>query len=403
MAADVISQAGIAVNIYDAMPSVGRKFLLAGVGGMNITHAEPAAQFLTRYAAAETALTPFIRQFDAQALRAWVHDLGIETFVGSSQRVFPRDMKAAPLLRAWLHRLRAQGVNFYPRHRWLGWTPAGALRFAATHRATHMAEEKIVTAQATVLTLGGGSWARLGSDGAWVPLLRAQGVEVAELQPSNCGFEVNWSEFFASRFAGQPLTTVAFASTDIHGSRHHLRGEATLTRYGIEGSAIYALSAVLRESIKHTGSAQLELDLLPDHSYAQVLAALNKPRHKDSFSNFLRKQLKLTPPKIALINECVTAAGTRATQELAAIIKALPLVLTAARPLDEAISSAGGICFNTLDEQLMLRNLPGVFCAGEMLNWEAPTGGYLLTACFATGKAAGMGVRNWLSRSRHAP
>lgn len=407
MAAEVISQAGFTVSVYDAMPSVGRKFLLAGVGGMNLTHAEGSPKFLSRYARAEQSLAPFIAAFDPQALRDWAQTLGITTFVGSSQRVFPKDMKAAPLLRAWLHRLREQGVTFFPRHRWLGWTESGELRFTATGRTTDCSAEKIIAPSACVLALGGASWARLGSDGTWVPTLRERGAHVADLQPSNCGFETNWSDYFSERFAGEPLNTIALtvdianatAADNSENQTHSLRGECTVSRYGLEGNAIYALSAILREQINYQGHAQLTIDLLPDHSVEKIHTALLKRMSKESFSNFLRKQLKLTPVKIALLKELLLADTLQDVEKLAPAIKALPLTFNAIRPIDEAISSAGGVSFDALDAHLMLRNLPGVFCAGEMLDWEAPTGGYLLSACFATGKAAGEGVVNWLQRS----
>jgi hypothetical protein len=396
MAAEIISHAGFAVSVYDAMPSVGRKFLLAGVGGMNLTHAEAPHKFLARYTDAEQPLTPFIQAFDAQALRDWAQTLGIDTFVGSSQRVFPKDLKAAPLLRAWLHRLREQGVTFFPRHRWLGWTESGALRFTATGRTTDSSTEKAITPTACVLALGGASWARLGSDGAWVPLLRERGTRVSDLQPSNCGFETNWSDYFSERFAGEPLNTIGLTTTDVYAQTHSLRGECTISRYGIEGSAVYALSAIFREQINLQGHAQLSVDLLPNHSIEKIYSALQKRLSKESFSNFLRKQLKLTPVKIALLKELLPVETLQDIEKLATAIKALPLTLHATRSIDEAISSAGGVCFSALNQQLMLRDLPGVFCAGEMLDWEAPTGGYLLSACFATGKAAGEGVVNWL-------
>lgn len=398
MAAEIISAAGHSVAVYDAMPSVGRKFLLAGVGGMNITHAEHLQKFLARYVAAQSVLTPIIQTFDASALRQWAAGLGIETFVGSSQRVFPKEMKAAPLLRAWLHRLREQGVTFHPRHRWLGWSDCGALRFSARAHATDTAQEKLIFANACVLALGGGSWARLGSDGSWVPLLRAQDIEVVDLQPSNCGFEFSASEFFSTRFAGEPLSTIALGTTDVHGQTHSVRGECTISRYGIEGSAVYALSAPLREQINHSGKAQLNLDLLPDRSLENVIGQLHLPRGKDTLNNFLRKKLKLTPVKIALLKELLPREIWHNSQLLAQTMKSLPLILTGVRPLDEAISSAGGICFSALDQQLMLRALPGVFCAGEMIDWEAPTGGYLLTACLATGRTAGTGLVAWLQQ-----
>lgn len=396
MAAEVLSQSGISVSVYDAMPSVGRKFLLAGIGGMNLTHAENFSTFLTRYGSAENYLTPIIQQFDAHMLRTWADDLGIKTFVGSSQRVFPEGMKAAPLLRAWLHRLRAQGVQFFPRHRWLGWTESGALRFNATTHTGAMPMEKLVAHRACVLALGGASWARLGSDGAWVPLLREQGALVTDLEPSNGGFETVWSDYFATRFAGQPLNTIAISTTDIHGKTHQRRGECTVSRYGVEGGIIYAISAILREQLHRDGNALVLIDLLPDRSVEHILLILQKPRHKTSLNNFLRKHLHLSPVKIALVQELLAKDVINNPHTLAHALKSLPLRLTAMRPLNEAISTAGGVDFSTLDSNLMLRTKPGVFCAGEMLNWEAPTGGYLLTACFATGRAAGRGVIRWL-------
>lgn len=399
MAAEVIADAGIAVSVYDAMPSLGRKFLLAGVGGMNITHAEDPALFLTRYGRATTQLAPIIQQFNAQALRDWVQGLGIETFVGTSGRVFPSAMKAAPLLRAWLHRLRERGVKFFPRHHWLGWTDTGELRFQH-HSPSHAEEELLLSPDACVLALGGASWPRLGSDGAWVPWLRQRAIAVADLQPSNCGFEIAWSEFFRGKCAGQPLNTVKLAITDHTGKNHQQRGEATLTEHGIEGNAIYALSAVIRDTIHHTGHADVVIDLLPDQSEDTIGMRLQKNRGKDSVSNFLRKQLKLPPIKIQLLRELAPASSWQDNLLLAKSIKSLAVRLLRPRPLGEAISSAGGICFSALDDQLMLRELPGVFCAGEMLDWEAPTGGYLLTGCFATGRLAGHGVINWL-HARH--
>lgn len=398
MAAEVIAQAGFPVAVYDAMPTMGRKFLLAGVGGMNITHSETANTFLSRYAGARPQLAPLIEPFGAHALRDWVHGLGIETFVGTSGRVFPADMKAAPLLRAWLHRLREAGVKFYPRHRWLGWTHEGELRFSASERDAPEPVEKRVYAPACVLALGGASWSRLGSDGAWVPWLRERGVSVTELQPSNCGFDCGWSEYIRRHCAGEPLTTVALTVTDNQGVVHRQRGECVVTETGIEGSAIYAISAILREVINLQSRVQLLVDLLPDHSEAKILQLLQKPRGKDSLSNYLRKTLKLSPLKINLLRDHVSPDAWQNPHRLAATIKALPLLLNAPRPIDEAISSAGGVAFSALDKTLMLRDHPGVFCAGEMLDWEAPTGGYLLTACFATGRAAGSGLVDWLSR-----
>lgn len=387
MAAEVLSQAGVRVDVYDAMPSVGRKFLLAGVGGMNITHSEAYPAFLSRYAERAPQIAPLLRAFDADALCRWIHGLGIETFVGSSGRVFPTDMKAAPLLRAWLKRLRESGVVIHTRHRWLGWLPDGALRVDSPEG------EKHITPDATVLALGGGSWARLGSDGAWMPLLAERGVALAPLQPSNCGFEVaGWSEVLRNKFAGAPLKNIALA-LEHHSPR---LGECVITASGIEGSLIYAWSAPIREAINQQGAATVLIDLLPGKAVDNVEKALAKPRGSRSMSKHLHSQLGLDGVKAALLRELAPAECFTSPAQLARAIKALPLQLITPRPLDEAISSAGGVPFEALDEHLMLKQLPGVFCAGEMLDWEAPTGGYLLTGCFASGRAAGLGVLSWL-------
>jgi len=387
MAAEVLGQAGVNVDLYDAMPSVGRKFLLAGVGGMNITHAEDYAAFVSRYAERAGDLRPLLDAFTPDALREWIHGLGIDTFVGSSGRVFPSDMKAAPLLRAWLKRLRERGVQLHTRQRWLGWDEHGALRIAGPQGETQ------VEADATLLALGGGSWARLGSDGAWVPLLQNRGIAIAPLQPANCGFEVaGWSEHLREKFAGAPLKTV---SLELPGEAPR-KGEFVLTATGIEGSLVYALSAPIRNTINRDGAATVLLDLLPDRTLTQIASALARPRGSQSMAKHLHRQLKLDGAKAALLRELTDATTFQAPQALAAAIKALPIRLVRPRPLDEAISSAGGVPFEELDEGLMLRRLPGVFCAGEMLDWEAPTGGYLLTACFASGRAAAEGMLRWL-------
>ncbi len=389
MAAEVLSQAGIKVDLYDAMPSVGRKFLLAGVGGMNITHSEAYPAFLSRYAERAPQIAPLLRSFGADALCQWIHGLGIETFVGSSGRVFPADMKAAPLLRAWLKRLRDAGVVIHTRHRWLGWDEHG-------HLLIHSPDgEKTVQADATLLALGGGSWARLGSDGAWMLPLEQRGVGLAPLQPSNCGFEVQaWSELMISKFAGAPLKNIAIGLND----DIPRLGECVITATGIEGSLIYALSAPIREAINRHGSATIHLDLLPGRPVDKVLAALNKPRGSRSMSKHLHSQLGIDGVKAALLRELTSAETFADMALLAQAIKALPMTLVKTRPLDEAISSAGGVLFESMDERLMLKQVPGVFCAGEMLDWEAPTGGYLLTACFASGRAAGLGMVEWLRR-----
>ncbi len=387
MAAEVLSQSGIAVDLYDAMPSVGRKFLMAGKGGLNLTHSEPLDAFLARYGDRQAEIEPLLAAFGPDDLRAWARGLGVDTFVGSSGRVFPTEMKAAPLLRAWLHRLRTAGVRFYVRHRWLGWDAGGALRFATP------VGEATVQPKATVLALGGGSWAKLGSDGAWLPLLAARGVEVAPLKPANCGFDCAWSEHFRERFAGQPLKSVALSFAG-----ETRRGEFVVTETGVEGSLIYAYSARLRDALSVDGAVTFQLDLLPDWSPERVQAEVARPRGSRSLSSHLQSRLGLKGVKAGLLRECLDQDAFADPVRLAAAIKALPVRLRATRPIDEAISTAGGVVFAALDAGLMLRAMPGVFCAGEMLDWEAPTGGYLLTACFAGGRAAGQAVADFLGR-----
>ncbi|HJV03391.1 MAG TPA: TIGR03862 family flavoprotein, partial [Burkholderiaceae bacterium] len=380
MAAQTLAQGGARVDLYDAMPSVGRKFLLAGRGGMNITHAEPYSDFVTRYGKASAALRPMLDAFGPQGVRDWVHGLGVDTFVGTSGRVFPTDMKAAPLLRAWLHRLREQGVQFHMRHRWLGWRD-GALLFASPDG------ELAVQADAVILALGGGSWARLGSDGAWLPLLAERGVALAPLVPANCGFDVDWSEHFSSRYAGHPLTTVAIESLDAHGQPLRKQGQFVVTAGGVEGSLIYALSAALRDQIAARGSTTIHLDLLPDLSPQRVLDEVSRPRGARSMSSHLQSRLGIKGVKAGLLRECISAEEYADPARLARAIKALPVRLLRPRPIDEAISSAGGVRLDALDGT-MLKAVPGVFVAGEMVDWEAPTGGYLLTACLAGGLTA---------------
>lgn len=390
MAAEVLSQAGIRVDLYDGMPSVGRKFLLAGVGGMNITHSEAYPAFLSRYAERAPQIAPLLRAFDADALCQWIHELGIETFIGSSGRVFPTDMKAAPLLRAWLKRLRDRGVVIHTRHRWLGWDPSGALRIASPEG------EISVSPDATLLALGGGSWSRLGSDGAWMLPLEQRGVDLAPLQPSNCGFEVQaWSDLLVSKFAGAPLKNIAIGMND----DIPRLGECVITATGMEGSLIYALSAPIREEINRYGAAVIHIDLLPGRPVDKLLAALGKPRGSRSMAKHLHSQVGIDGVKAALLRELTDAETFADPARLARAIKALPLTLVKTRPLDEAISSAGGVRFEAMDERLMLKALPGVFCAGEMLDWEAPTGGYLLSGCFASGRAAGLGIVQWLKHT----
>ena len=388
MAAQTLAQGGLGVDLYDAMPSVGRKFLLAGRGGMNITHAEPLADFVTRYGARAPDLQAMLDDFGPEQVRAWVHGLGVQTFVGSSGRVFPSDMKAAPLLRAWLHRLREAGVHFHMRHRWSGWD-AQSLLFCTPDG------QKTMQADAVILALGGGSWARLGSDGAWVSLLEAQGVQVAPLLPSNCGFDVGWSEHFSSRYAGHPLTTVAISAINADGQPMRKQGQFVVTAGGVEGSLIYALSAALRDQIARAGSTVIHLDLAPDWTLARVIDEVCRPRGARSMSSHLQSRLGLKGVKSGLLRECISAAEFADPLRLAQAIKLLPLRLMRARPIDEAISSAGGVRFEALDES-MLRTRPGVFVAGEMLDWEAPTGGYLLTACLASGHAAAVSAQAWL-------
>lgn len=393
MAAEVLSEAGQEVHVFDAMPSAGRKFLLAGKGGLNLTHSEPFDAFVARYGARRAQIEPLLEAFDAQALRDWAQGLGVATFVGTSGRVFPADMKAAPLLRAWLHRLRARGVQFHMRHRFAGWTHPDHLLRLHTPQG-----ERVLQARAVVLALGGASWPRLGSDGRWVPLLEQRGAAVAPLAPANCGFDVRggWSGYFASRFAGQPFKLVA-----IRFQRFAHRGEFVATATGVEGSLIYAVSALLREEIRAGGSATFELDLLPAKSLRQVQAEVAHPRGSRSLPSHLKSRLGLEGIKLALLHELLAKPDLHDPARLAAAIKALPVTVIAPRPIDEAISTAGGVRFESLHENLMLREAPGVFCAGEMLDWEAPTGGYLLAACFATGRAAGRGVLKYLGAGQN--
>jgi len=398
MAAQVLCDAGLTVHLFDAMPSIGRKFLLAGKGGLNLTHSEGADAFAGRYGERRHAIEDLLKDFDPTAVRAWALGLGIETFVGSSGRVFPKDMKAAPLLRAWLNRMRHPGrgspVQFHMRHRWTGWKEgdASTLCFDTPQGPVQ------VQADAVVLALGGGSWARLGSNGAWVPLLAARGVPVAPLLPSNCGFDVQggWSEHFSSRFAGQPFKSVAITLTTSQGAQFARKGEFVATQTGVEGSLVYAASSLLRDEIIRTGSASFQLDLLPDMPPERVLVEVQHPRGTRSLSSHLKSRLHIDGIKAGILYELVSKEAMADPVRLAAAIKALPITLTATRPIDEAISTAGGVLFEALTPALMVESLPGVFCAGEMLDWEAPTGGYLLQACFASGWRAGHGVCAYL-------
>ena len=390
MAAEVLAQGGATVTIYDAMPSAGRKFLMAGRGGLNLTHSEPLPQFLARYREAMPHLKAVIEAFPPSALRDWSEGLGQETFVGSSGRVFPKAFKASPLLRAWLRRLDSQGVKLALRHRWTGWDGQGRLRLQTTDGLV------AVEATATVLALGGASWPRLGSDGAWAEMLSVKGVKISPLRPANSGFTVAWSDIFRDRFEGQPLKGVALTF-----GKHTMRGEAIVTRTGIEGGAIYALSAELREAILRDGMATLNIALRPDTEIGELTAKLSAAKGKQSLSNFLRKAANLSPVAIGLLQEAAKASGmllsSLSPADLARLIQAVPVQLDGVSPIARAISTAGGIPFSELDTGFMLRRVPGVFAAGEMLDWEAPTGGYLLQASFATGAAAGRGALKWLN------
>ncbi|MEQ1592078.1 MAG: TIGR03862 family flavoprotein [Thiobacillaceae bacterium] len=410
MAAETLAQSGMQVDLYDAMPSVGRKFLLAGKGGMNITHSEPVDVFLSRYGARRDVFEPLLNAFGPDQLRDWIRQLGFNTFIGSSGRVFPTDMKAAPLLRAWLRRLRESGVRIHVRHRWCGWDERVASRSKKSAHAALCFEtpqgRSSVKADAVILALGGGSWTRLGSDGAWVAPLEQCGVQIAPLQASNCGFDVGgidkgWSEFFRNRFAGQPLKSVALSFTDASGKNLHRKGELMLSDTGVEGSLIYAVSAALRDEISAQGAVTIHLDLAPDKSLQRLTDEIAHPRGSRSLASHLQSRAGIRGAKMGLLREIVPAPDFADPLRLANAIKSLPVKLIASRPIDEAISSAGGVVFEELDPHLMLRNVPGVFCAGEMLDWEAPTGGYLLTGCFASGRAAGLGALHWLN-TEHA-
>jgi len=391
MAAEVARAAGVEVDLFEGKGSVGRKFLIAGKGGLNLTHAEPRPGFDARYRERREAVGAWLDDFDADALREWARGLGVDTYVGSSERVFPTDRKAAPLLRGWVRRLREQGVRFHVQHRWLGWNGDGALRFDTSDG------ERQLAAAATVLALGGASWPQLGSDGTWQPMLVASGVDVAPITPSNCGFDIGWSAHFASRHAGAPLKPVVAIWRE-DGREHAQQGECVVTQTGVEGSLVYALSAPLREEIARDGEATLHLDLAPGRELDRLRCDLAKPRNGRSTSDHLRRQAGLSGAKAALLFEVLGRERMNDDALLAATIKRLPLVLKRARPVAEAISSAGGVRLEAMDARLMLDTVPGVFCAGEMLDWEAPTGGYLLTACFASGRRAGLGALEWLRR-----
>ncbi len=394
MAAETAAAAGALVELYDAMPSVGRKFLLAGKGGLNLTHSEPSDPFLSRYGASRPRLAPLLASFGPESVREWADGLGIRTFVGSSGRIFPTDLKAAPLLRAWLRRLRQAGVLFHMRHRWKGWNEAGEPGFITPEGP------RSVKADAVILALGGGSWPQLGSNAAWVSILAGRGVPITPLQPANCGFDVGWSEHFRAKHAGQPVKTVGVAAVNKEGTEVRRQGEFVITETGVEGGVIYTVAAALRDEILAKGSAILRLDLAPDRELPRLIKDLSQPRGKRTMATQLRRRARIEGVKSGLLREVIPKQDFADPGRLGAAIKALPLKLVAPRPLDEAISTAGGVAWDVIDERLMIRSLPGVFCAGEMLDWEAPTGGYLLTACFATGRAAGAGAVEWLTGNR---
>ena len=391
MAAEVAQATGLSVEVFDAKGSVGRKLLIAGKGGLNLTHTEPRPAFDARYRERQPDVAAWLDDFDGDALREWARGLGVDTYVGSSDRVFPLDRKAAPLLRGWVRRLRASGVQFHMHHRWSGWSDDGALQFETPGGSVK------VRPRATVLALGGGSWPQLGSDGAWVATLAGRGVDVAPLKPSNCGFDIDWTPHFVQRHAGAPLKPVVAHWTDESGNARQLQGECVATETGIEGSLVYALSPMLREAIERDGQATLHLDLAPGRTRERLQLDLSKPRGKRSRSEHLRRQAGIDGVKAALLHEVLAPAEFDDAARVAGTIKRLPLVLRRARPMAEAISTAGGVRLEALDDRLMLASMPGVFCAGEMLDWEAPTGGYLLTACFASGMRAGRGAVEWLA------
>ncbi|HEX3380905.1 MAG TPA: TIGR03862 family flavoprotein [Paraburkholderia sp.] len=396
MAAETLARRGVQVHVYDAMPSVGRKFLMAGKGGMNITHSEPLEPFLDRYGARRAHIAPLLDAFGPDALRAWLHELGVETFVGSSGRVFPSDMKAAPMLRAWLHRLREAGVQFHMRHKWSGWASMSEDDAAHVLRFDTPDGEQTVRCEAVVFALGGASWPRLGSDAAWVPLLTSRDVPVTPLRPANCGFDADWSSYLRERFAGQPIKPVAISLTDVDGKVHNRQGEILLTETGLEGSLIYALSAPIRERILADGDVTITLDLAPGLPLERVVEEVTRPRGSRSIASHLHGRIGIGGVKLALLHEILSKEAFADARGLAHAIKALPVRLLRARPIEEAISTAGGIPFEALDAHLMIDRMPGAFCAGEMLDWEAPTGGYLLTACFASGLVAGEGTCAYL-------
>ncbi|MDP3510757.1 MAG: TIGR03862 family flavoprotein [Candidatus Melainabacteria bacterium] len=393
MAAEVLIAAGVSVDVYEAMPTLGRKFLRAGLGGLNITHSESFTDFCSRYGDRQSQMQLYLDAFSPDDLCHWVHGLGIETFVGSSGRVFPTEMKAAPLLRAWLHRLRSSGVQFHLNHRWIGFDGDGLLRLAS------QTDEFSIRPKAVVLALGGASWPQLGSTGHWAPWLQERGVEMAPWLSANCGFDVSWSAHLREKFAGAPLKSIALTFADLHGHSESRQGEILISEYGVEGSLIYAFSRRLRDYLNVHGDATFTLDLLPARSVERILADLSRPRGSRSMSRHLQSCLGNNGLKRTLLYEVLSREQMGDASTLAKYIKALPITVHATRPLAEAISTAGGVCFSSLDQNLMLKAVPGVFVCGEMLDWEAPTGGYLLTGCFATGRQAGQGALQWVEKN----
>jgi len=385
MAAEVLIQGNVKVDVYDSMSSLGRKFLMAGKSGLNITHSEPYEKFITRYGSRQKEIGLYLKDFTPDDLRAWTKNLGVETFVGTSGRVFPVEMKASPLLRAWTKRLHDSGVKFHMRHKWLGWNDDESLRFETSNG------ENFTRADAMILALGGASWPSLGSTGEWLPLLTSRGVRVEALKPANCGFDVNWSKHFREKFQGHPIKSVILSFEDFK-----QQGEFIITTNGVEGGLIYAASARLRDEIEKSGQSKILLDLAPASLHEQLVEKLSRPRGSRSTASHLERTVGINGVKAGLLWEFIPKQDFSDPEKLASAIKNLSIPLIAPRPIEEAISSAGGVAFDSLDEHLMIRSMPGVFCAGEMLDWEAPTGGYLLTACFATGRAAGFGALEYL-------
>lgn len=386
MAAEVLARAGLAVTLHEQKPTVGRKFLMAGRGGLNITHSEDMTAFVSRYGDAAQRLRPMIQEFSPVDLRTWCADLGEDTFIGTSGRVFPKSFKASPLLRAWIARLEKMGVRFVMNSTWLGWDSSGALTFSTG--------EKLMP-DATLLALGGASWPRLGSDGQWVDILGEHNVMIAPLRPANCGFLVDWSDIFRDKFAGTPVKNIQLTFSEQHAS-----GDMIISAHGIEGGVVYAISAPLRTAIERSGSATIHIDLRPDFSEQDLTRVLSTPRRRDSYSNFLRKVSGLSPVAVNLLYEADSKISNQPASHVARLIKSYPLRLTAPAGMERAISTAGGVTFDSLDGHLMLRQKPGVFIAGEMMDWEAPTGGYLLQASFSTARHAALGIVQWLGKAK---